>query len=206
MAMYRSLTPEELTARRAARATRIEKNAKTDAARNRAQALAAYHKRADKINELRRFKTAADAVVRNFYAPVKPKEALASAAVVVCDRFRRRTASAIRAKLIKRLRTRFENAMKGVCQLRYGKTESIRRLTGVDLDTVREHLEKQFLPGMHWGNHSFQGWHIDHVLPLASFDLSIPEQQSRAFHYTNLQPLWAGDNLRKSARVPVTKT
>jgi len=45
--------------------------------------------------------------------------------------------------------------------------------------------------GMTWENRGKGGWHIDHVLPYASFDLSDPEQQKICFHYTNLQPLWA---------------
>jgi hypothetical protein len=60
------------------------------------------------------------------------------------------------------------------------------------------HLEAQFLPGMNWDNYGLFGWHVDHIRPCASFDFSDPEQQRQCFHYTNLQPLWAADNLRKS--------
>ena len=62
-----------------------------------------------------------------------------------------------------------------------------------------DHLESLFVPGMTWDN---QGeWHIDHVIPCAAFDLTDPAQQSECFHYTNLQPLWAVDNLKKAARL-----
>ena len=44
-------------------------------------------------------------------------------------------------------------------------------------------------------------WHIDHIIPVARFDLTDAEQQRRCFHYSNLQPLWAADNLAKSDRV-----
>lgn len=65
---------------------------------------------------------------------------------------------------------------------------------------LRQHLEAQFLPGMSWDNRP--DWHIDHIRPLSSFDLSDPEQFKAASHYTNLQPLWAIDNLRKGASMP----
>jgi hypothetical protein len=55
---------------------------------------------------------------------------------------------------------------------------------------------------MSWGNYGLHGWHVDHIIPCASFDLTDPEQQRQCFHYTNLQPLWAEDNLRKSDKLP----
>lgn len=62
------------------------------------------------------------------------------------------------------------------------------------------HLESLFKPGMSWENHG--EWHIDHILPLASFDLTDEQQAAKACHYTNLQPLWASENMSKGARVP----
>ena len=64
---------------------------------------------------------------------------------------------------------------------------------------LRAWIESKFLPGMTWENR--RQWHIDHIMPLAKFDLSDPAQQAAAFHYTNLQPLWAKDNLRKGDKV-----
>jgi len=63
---------------------------------------------------------------------------------------------------------------------------------------LRDYLESLFQPGMSWSNHG--KWHIDHIRPLASFDLTNPAQQHIACHYTNLQPLWAFDNLSKGAK------
>ena len=48
---------------------------------------------------------------------------------------------------------------------------------------------------MSWENHGT--WHIDHRVPCAKFDLTKKEEQEKCFHYTNLQPLWAKDNLSK---------
>jgi hypothetical protein len=66
---------------------------------------------------------------------------------------------------------------------------------------LAEHLESRFLDGMSWDNYGYRGWHIDHIIPIAKFDLTDPAEQAAAFHYTNLQPLWAKDNLRKRDRV-----
>jgi hypothetical protein len=72
-------------------------------------------------------------------------------------------------------------------------------LLGCNILEVREHLEKQFKDGMTWENHG--EWHIDHIIPCASFDLTDPEQQKKCFHYTNIQPLWASENLSKGAKI-----
>lgn len=69
---------------------------------------------------------------------------------------------------------------------------------GCSILELRDYLESKFQPGMTWENHSREGWHIDHILPLASFDLSDREQLKKACHYTNLQPLWAKANLSKN--------
>jgi hypothetical protein len=74
------------------------------------------------------------------------------------------------------------------------------KLVGCTVSQLMAHLEAKFLPGMSWQNKS--EWHIDHIVPVSRFDLRHQEQQAAAFHYTNLQPLWAEDNLRKSNKVP----
>ena len=81
------------------------------------------------------------------------------------------------------------------------KTERMESILGASVVDVRAHLEAQFLPGMTWENYGLHGWHIDHIRPCASFDLTDPEQQRQCFHWTNLQPLWAAENIRKGARV-----
>ena len=61
------------------------------------------------------------------------------------------------------------------------------------------YFQAKFKEGMTWKNRHL--WHIDHVLPCSSFDLTKPEEQAKCFHYTNLQPLWASENLSKGNRI-----
>jgi len=82
------------------------------------------------------------------------------------------------------------------------KSASTLELLSCSYKHARKHLESQFVEGMNWDNYGFYGWHIDHIIPCASFDLTDPDQQRQCFHYTNLQPLWAEDNLRKSDKLP----
>ena len=81
------------------------------------------------------------------------------------------------------------------------KSERTMVLIGCSVDEFREHIESQFQDGMTWDNHGVNGWHIDHVVPCAAFDLTDQEQQRVCFHFTNLQPLWAIDNLRKKDKI-----
>jgi hypothetical protein len=90
-------------------------------------------------------------------------------------------------------------------EIRNKTKEVIRKITkpkkenkyfGCTLDELKTHIEKQFKEGMDWNNRS--SWHIDHIKPLSSFDLTDKEQFYEACHYTNLQPLWPRENIRKS--------
>ena len=65
------------------------------------------------------------------------------------------------------------------------------------MEELKIHLEKQFKPGMSWDNR--KEWHIDHIVPLAS--AKDEETMNKLCHYTNLQPLWAEENLSKGARL-----
>ena len=72
-------------------------------------------------------------------------------------------------------------------------------ILGCDWKTFKQHLESQFEEGMTWDNHGINGWHYDHIIPLSS--AKTEEELYRLNHYTNLQPLWAEDNLRKSDKI-----
>lgn len=95
------------------------------------------------------------------------------------------------------------NLRSRICKVLAGKNKSASTvaLLGCSIELFLKHLEKQFQPGMTWKNHG-SIWHIDHIRPCVSFDLADPEQQKICFHYTNLQPLFALDNLQKGDRVP----
>ena len=95
-------------------------------------------------------------------------------------------------KLLNNLRRRILLALKG-----NKKSTNTLILLGVpNLEFLWNHLESTFKPGMTRENHGL--WHIDHIRPCSSFDLSKSEEQVKCFHYTNLQALWAHENLSKS--------
>ena len=106
------------------------------------------------------------------------------------DKERRKTD--INYKIKSNLRGRLYKAVKGLA-----KSDTTLNLLGCDIDYLKAHLELRFEYGMSWENYG--EWHIDHITPCASFDLSDPEEQEECFHYTNLQPLWAEDNLKKGS-------
>lgn len=82
------------------------------------------------------------------------------------------------------------------------KSGSAVRDLGCTIEELKKYLESKFQPGMTWDNWSIDGWHIDHVKPLSLFDLTDRKQLLEACHYTNLQPIWAKDNLSKGDNYP----
>lgn len=102
----------------------------------------------------------------------------------------------IQFKIRKNIRDRMRAAMDGK-----SKSKNTIDLLGCSIEEVKIYLENQFTEGMTWNNYGKKGWHIDHILPCASFDLTDPEQQKKCFHYTNLQPLWAKDNYSKRDKI-----
>jgi hypothetical protein len=83
------------------------------------------------------------------------------------------------------------------------KTKATMRLVGCDRPCLKTWVEMQFLPGMTWGES--REWHIDHIIPCSAFDLTSESQQSVAFHYLNLRPMWAKDNVAKRDRLVVDR-
>jgi len=78
------------------------------------------------------------------------------------------------------------------------KSAKTMELLGCSIEFFLNYYESKFINGMSWTKVGNGEIHCDHIIPCASFDLSKPEEQHKCFHYTNLQPLWARDNLIKS--------
>lgn len=108
----------------------------------------------------------------------------------------RRMANDLSYRIARGLRSRFYMAVKN--RVRSGN--AIREL-GCSIEEFRAYIETKFAPGMSWDNWSPKGWHLDHIIPLSTFDLTDPEQVKRACHYTNFQPLWAKLNVSKGAKI-----
>ncbi len=81
------------------------------------------------------------------------------------------------------------------------KTGSAVKDLGCSIEDFKTYIENKFLPGMSWNNRGRCGWHLDHVIPLSSFDLTDRTQFLKACHYTNLQPLWSNDNIKKETNL-----
>ncbi len=93
------------------------------------------------------------------------------------------------------MRIRLANAL---ARQKATKNGSLEQLLGCEWADFTAHIERQFVEGMSWGNRHL--WHIDHIKPCCAFDLTQPNEQAACFHYTNLRPLWAKDNLRKNGK------
>jgi hypothetical protein len=84
------------------------------------------------------------------------------------------------------------------------KSKSTKEIIGIELDELKIYLETLFVDGMTWDNYG--SWHIDHIIPLSS--AKNEEELIKLCHYTNLQPLYAIDNIIKSNKINngITKT
>jgi len=98
-------------------------------------------------------------------------------------------------KLRKNLRHRLGKLLK------QGTSKVAINFLGCSVNELKSYLEDKWQPGMTWDNYGIKGWHVDHIIPLCQFDLTKEEELKKACHYTNLQPLWWQDNLRKNGRI-----
>ena len=98
----------------------------------------------------------------------------------------------LQRKLSQYLRTRINAAVK-----KGSRRGSAVRDLGCSIPEFKKYLEVQFEDGMTWDNWRHDGWHIDHIIPLNTFDLTCREQFLQATHYTNMRPLWARENFAR---------
>lgn len=112
----------------------------------------------------------------------------------------------IQFRLIKNIRNRINNALNGNI-----KKTTAKEYMGCSVEELKTHIEQQFYSHprtgekMRWDNYGYSSWHIDHIKPLSLFNLSKKEELLEAGHYTNLQPLWAEENLSKGDRYEYTR-
>jgi hypothetical protein len=102
--------------------------------------------------------------------------------------------------LLYKLKSNLRNRINYACKhLNTKKNKHTVELIGCSIQELKYHLEKQFSKDMSWNNYGKGGWDIDHIIPLAS--AKTKEEIFKLCHYTNLQPLWHLDNLRKGAKI-----
>lgn len=96
---------------------------------------------------------------------------------------------ALKRRIIKyRISKRIWQAMQDIDRKKDNLTEN---LIGCNMLFFMEYISNQFIDGMNWDNYGKKGWHLDHIKPCNSFDLTNKEEQKQCFHYSNIQPLWA---------------
>ena len=121
--------------------------------------------------------------------------------------WKQRNKESTNAKAVTKYKTNTSHRLIVTCRNRiYSALKTKKCIKTIDFlgctgEELKLYLQSMFRRGMNWEN---QGsvWHVDHIMPCASFDLSDPSQQKRCFHYTNLQPLFASENLKKNKTIP----
>lgn len=129
---------------------------------------------------------------RENYDKNKPKQ----------DEYRKSIQPKLNARSVERRKTDLNFKLRGLLRNRVGsalKSGSAVKDLGCSIEELKSYLESKFQPGMTWENHG--KWHIDHIKPLCKFDLTNREQFIQACHFSNLQPLWAVDNIRKGGKL-----
>lgn len=111
----------------------------------------------------------------------------------------RRTKERKKSDALFDMKIRFVSATSSAFRRRnWTKSSKTAKLLGCDWNQLKEHIESQFRDGMSWENRS--QWHIDHIIPLAS--ARNVDELSKLCHFTNLQPLWAIENIKKGHKIP----
>lgn len=111
------------------------------------------------------------------------------------DKFRQ-FARKQRSKPIVRIRESLSRRLRELVGTVNGKSRSV----GCTSSFLKDHIQSQFVNGMTWSNYGTV-WHIDHIRPLASFDLLDPAQRDIANNWSNLRPMFADENMAKGDKI-----
>ena len=114
---------------------------------------------------------------------------------------KRRLKNDVEFNLISKMRRRVRNALRNNLHGTASRKTSTTDLLGCTIQEFKVYFRSLFTRGMSWKKYLSAEIHIDHVRPCSSFDLRKETEQRKCFHYSNLQPMWAKDNIRKGAKI-----
>lgn len=115
-------------------------------------------------------------------------------------RYARNRKQRYKTDLLFRLRCVLGSRLSEAVRKKFKKGKTIE-LLGCPIINFIQYIETKFIDNMSWNNYGKGGWELDHIKPLCSFDLSSIDEQKKAMHFTNFQPLWVKDNQRKGGRI-----
>jgi len=100
-----------------------------------------------------------------------------------------------------RIRTLIRNQLKTYSNKK--KNTKTEILLGCNIIFFKQYLENLFEYGMNWNNYGngVNKWNIDHIIPISSFNLSLIDEQKKAFHFSNCRPMWSIDNIKKGNKI-----
>lgn len=150
-----------------------------------------YLKNREQLNKYRRKKYLKNRLIILEYQKIYQKLHRKERRKYQCNYKKNRRNMNVNFRLSDYLRHRIYSALKG-----NPKLSTTMKLVGCSIRQLKQHLENKFRDNMSWDNYGL--WHVDHIKPCVSFDLSKLSEQKKCFHYSNLQPLWAKDNLSKN--------
>jgi hypothetical protein len=106
----------------------------------------------------------------------------------------------IKFRLISNLRSRMKTYLRSK---NIKKLSATKKMIGCTPEELIKHIEKQWTTGMSWKTYGLKGWHIDHIKPISLATNASELEIGKFMHYTNLQPLWAKENIRKGNKYNV---
>jgi hypothetical protein len=162
--------------------------------KNKADAKKYYEINKDKVkNRVREYKIRNKDLIQNYY--INNKERLKKEKAFTK---KVRMKNDIGYRLKGNIRSTFINILKRRLGGAEPKTRWFEQYIGCTFEFYKTYIENKFEEGMTWDNHSINGWNIDHIIPVNSFNFLKDEDIKKCMHYSNTQPLWAKDNRSKA--------